>query len=131
MLEAAHQENLDVDRLSFTGCLQILQARLPGCDSTTSQGLNRWYQLLMTEMAQHKLEPRRNRVNPRLVKRKMSKFAKKRAEHRGRPILEESLFRDCVYYLMSGIGLSPIEYGVRRTSQGSIENHGYEPALPG
>jgi hypothetical protein len=64
MLETAHQEYLDVDRLSFTGCLEILQARLPECDSTTSQGLNRWYQLLMTEMAQHKLEPRRNRVNP-------------------------------------------------------------------
>jgi hypothetical protein len=33
MLEAAHQENLDVDRLSFTGCLQFLQARLPECHS--------------------------------------------------------------------------------------------------
>ena len=29
MLEAAQRETLDVDRLSFTGCLQILQARLP------------------------------------------------------------------------------------------------------
>lgn len=89
MLEAAQQENLDVDRLSFTGCLQILQARLPECDSTTPQGLNRWYQLLLTEMAQEKLEPRRNRVNPRVVKRKMSKFAKKRPEHRGRPPLKK------------------------------------------
>ena len=40
MLEAAQRENLDVDRLSFTGCLQILQARLPECDSTTPQRLN-------------------------------------------------------------------------------------------
>ena len=55
MLEAAQQESLDVDRLSFTGCLQILQARLPECDSITPQGLNRWYQLLLEEMAQ---EPR-------------------------------------------------------------------------
>ena len=68
MLQAAHQENLDVDRLSFTGCLQDLQARLPECDSTTRQGLDRWYQLLLTEMAQEKLEPHRNRVNPRVVK---------------------------------------------------------------
>ena len=90
MLEAAQQESLDVDRLSFTGCLQILQSRLPECDSITLQGLNRWYQLLLEEMAQERLEPRRNRVNPRVVKRKMSKFAKKRPEHRGRPPLKKT-----------------------------------------
>jgi hypothetical protein len=43
MLEAAQRENLDVDRLSFTGCLQILQARLPECDSTTPQRLDQWF----------------------------------------------------------------------------------------
>jgi Insertion element 4 transposase N-terminal/Transposase DDE domain len=90
MLEAAQRENVDVDRLSFTGCLQILQARLPECDSTTPQRLHQWYQLLLTELAQERLEPRRNRVNPRVVKRKMSKFAKKRPEHRGRPPLQKS-----------------------------------------
>jgi Insertion element 4 transposase N-terminal/Transposase DDE domain len=90
MLEAAHQENLDVDRLSFTGCLQILQARLPECDSSTPQRLNQWYRLLLVELAQERLEPRRNRVNPRVVKRKMSKFAKKRPEHRGRPPLKKT-----------------------------------------
>ena len=89
MLEAAQQENLDVDRLSFTGCLQILQARLPECDSTTPQRLDHWYQLLLAELAQERLEPRGNRVNPRVVKRKMSKFAKKRPEHRGLPPLKK------------------------------------------
>jgi hypothetical protein len=90
MLEAAQRENLDVDRLSFTGCLQILQARLPECDSTTPQRLDQWYDLLLAELAQERLEPRRNRVNPRVVKRKMSKFAKKRPEHRGRPPLKKT-----------------------------------------
>gem|GEM_PF-3886691 len=90
MLEAAQRENLDVDRLSFTGCLQILQARLPECDSTTPQRLDQWYQLLLAELIQERLEPRRNRVNPRAVKRKMSKFAKKRPEHRGRPPLKKT-----------------------------------------
>ena len=73
MLEAAQRENLDVDRLSFTGCLQILQARLPECDSTTPQRLDQWYDLLLAELVQERVEPRRNRVNPRVVKRKMSK----------------------------------------------------------
>jgi hypothetical protein len=90
MLEAARTEDLDVDRLSFTGCLHILQARLPECDTTTPANLSQWYRLLLQEMADEKIEPRRNRVNPRVVKRKMSKFAKKRPEHRGRPSLKKT-----------------------------------------
>ncbi len=90
MLEAATEANLDVDRLSFTGCLRILQARLPECDSSTPVALDAWYQLLLQEMADERIEPRRNRVNPRVVKRKMSKFAKKRPEHRGRPPLKKT-----------------------------------------
>ena len=85
MLSAAKPDNLDVDGLSFTGCLRILQARLPECESSTPVSLERWYRLLLQEMAQERIEPRRNRTNPRVVKRKMSKFAKKRPEHRRRP----------------------------------------------
>jgi hypothetical protein len=90
MVEAAQRQGLDVDRLSFTGCLHILQARLPECDSTTPQRLNEWHQLLLEELAQERTDPRRNRVNPRVVKRKISKFAKKRSEHRGRPPLQKT-----------------------------------------
>lgn len=84
MLETAQKENCDVDRLSFTGCWRILQARLPECDSSTPSRLEEWYRLVLEEMAEERIEPRRNRINPRVVKRKMSKFAKKRAEHRHR-----------------------------------------------
>jgi hypothetical protein len=90
MLEAAQQENRDVDRLSFTGCLRILQARLPECDSSTPTGLEQWYRLLIAEMAEERIEPRRNRVNPRVIKRKMSKWRKKRPEHRHRPPLKKT-----------------------------------------
>lgn len=89
MLEAAKEDNLDVDRLSFTGCLRILQARLPECETSTPYGLEHWYRLLLAEMAQERIGPRRNRVNPRVVKRKMSKFAKKRPEQRHRPPLQK------------------------------------------
>lgn len=90
MLEAAKEDQLDVDRLSFTGCLRILQARLPECDTATTIGLEQWYRLLLAEMAQERIESRRNRVNPRVVKRKMSKFAKKRPEHRHRTPLKKT-----------------------------------------
>jgi Transposase DDE domain len=90
MLEAANESQLDVDRLSFTGCLRILQARLPECDSSTPNRLEDWYRLLLAEMSQERIEPRRNRVNPRVIKRKMSKWRKKRPEHRHRPPLKKT-----------------------------------------
>jgi hypothetical protein len=96
MLEAAKEENLDVDRLSFTGCLRILQARLPECDSSTPICIEQWYRLLLQEMAEERIEPRRNRVNPRVVKRKMSKWLKKRSEHRSRPPLQKTFAQTVV-----------------------------------
>lgn len=82
MMEAARSEHLDVDRLSFLGCLQILRCRLPECNSRRPQSLQAWYESLLAEMAAERTDPRRNRINPRVVKRKMSKFNKKRPEHR-------------------------------------------------
>jgi hypothetical protein len=90
MLEAAKECQLDVDRLSFTGCLRILQARLPECDNSTPIRLEQWYRLLLEELAQECIEPRRNRVNPRVIKRKMSKWPKKRPKHRHRPPLNKT-----------------------------------------
>ena len=82
MLEAANQQNLDVDRLSFTGSFRILQCRLPECESRTPMLLSEWKQNLLWEIGQEQIEPRRNRINPRVIKRKMSKWQKKRPHHR-------------------------------------------------
>lgn len=90
MHEAATAEAINVDRLSFTGCLRVLQARMPECDTSSPLHLEQWYRLLLEELGQERIEPRRNRVNPRVVKRKMSKFAKKRPEHRHRPPLRKA-----------------------------------------
>jgi Transposase DDE domain/Insertion element 4 transposase N-terminal len=80
MFEAAQTEALDPRRISFTATLKILRCRLPQCPRGR-KGLLKWYADLMTEVAKEKLPPRRDRVNPRVVKRKMSKWAKKRALH--------------------------------------------------
>jgi hypothetical protein len=90
MTEAAAQAELDPDRLSFTGCLQILRCRLPECDGRTPMTLGRWYQALLHEMAAERTDPRRNRINPRVIKRKMSKWPKKRSEHRRPPPLKKT-----------------------------------------
>jgi hypothetical protein len=92
MFEAAATAGLDTDRLSFTGCFQILKCRLPECDSSTPGRFERWYRGLLWEMQRERTddEVRRNRINPRVVKRKMSKFKKKRPEHRHLPPLEKT-----------------------------------------
>jgi hypothetical protein len=96
MVEAAKTRNLDTDRLSFLGCLQILRCRLPECDSSTPQTLEAWYAALLWEMSREITDDRRNRINPRVVKRKMSKFAKKRPEHRPAPRLEKQFIQTVV-----------------------------------
>jgi transposase IS4-like protein/DDE family transposase len=100
MFEAAESVGLDPDRLSFLGCFQILKCRLPECNSSTPRRFEEWYRGLLWEMQQERTddEVRRNRINPRVVKRKMSKFKKKRPEHRRVPPLNKT-FVDTVVML--------------------------------
>ncbi len=90
MFQAAAAKGLDPDRLSFTGCFQILKCRLPECDTRTPQTFQAWFEGLLWEMQQETIEPRQNRVNPRVIKQKMSKWKKKRPEHRHRPPLTKT-----------------------------------------
>jgi len=96
MFEAAATVDLDPDRLSFTGCFQVLKCRLPECQAKTPVELRRWYESLLWEMQAERTEPRRNRVNPRVIKRKMSKWKKKRPEHRHLPPLEKTFLETVV-----------------------------------
>jgi Insertion element 4 transposase N-terminal/Transposase DDE domain len=100
MFEAAAGAGLDTDRLSFTGCLQILRCRLPECDGTTPGKLETWYRGLLWEMQRERTddEVRRNRINPRVVKQKMKRFKKKRPEHRRPPRLKKT-FAEAVVIL--------------------------------
>lgn len=84
MQEAAATRGIDPRRLSFTGTLKILRCRLPECPASR-RGRSRWYHNLLAEIAEEVLEARRNRINPRVIKRKMSNWRKKRPEHRNYP----------------------------------------------
>lgn len=84
MSEAARRKDLAPRRLSFTGALKVLRCRLPECPKSRP-GLQRWYEDLLAEIAEEVLPPRRNRINPRVIKRKMSNWRKKRPEHRRSP----------------------------------------------
>ena len=84
MQEAAATKGIDPHRLSFTGSLKILRCRLPECPASR-RGRSQWYRDLVAEIAEEVLEDRRNRINPRVIKRKMSNWRKKRPEHRNHP----------------------------------------------
>lgn len=96
MAEAAAAAGLDPDRLSFISCLRILRLRLRECTGRSGSAFWAWYEDLLWEMGQERLPPRRNRVNPRVVKRKMSKFKKKRACHRPAPPLKKKFIEAIV-----------------------------------
>ncbi len=85
MLEAAHLADLDPDRISFTNALRILQAAIPEFQQSDPACHPTLYQRMLRDMAHFRLPPRETRTNPRVVKRKMSNFDKKRPEHRHWP----------------------------------------------
>jgi hypothetical protein len=84
MSEAARASDVPPRRLSFTGALKVLRCRLPECPKSRP-GLQRWYEDLLAELAEEVLPKRRHRINPRVIKRKMSNWRKKRPEHRCYP----------------------------------------------
>lgn len=99
MFEAAATVEIDPDRLSFTGCFQILQCRLPECDACSPVSLIAWYEGVLWEMSQERTDPRRNRINPRVIKQKVSKWPKKQAQHFKPPPLTKT-FQESVVMLI-------------------------------
>ncbi len=81
MHEAAVQVDLDPDRLSFVGALQVIQNAVPEFQMAAPEQLPRLYQRLLRDIGSKRLPHRCPRSNPRVVKRKMSKFKLKRLEH--------------------------------------------------
>lgn len=84
MQDAAAATDLDPQCLSFTNTLKILRCRLPECPRSVA-GRRQWHRNLLSEIAEEVLEPRRNRINPRVIKKKMSNWEKKKPEHRRYP----------------------------------------------
>lgn len=82
MLDAAHLVNLDPDNLSFTNAVALIQAAIPEFQMISPASFSDRYLQLLQDIACFQLPPRVPRSNPRVVKRKMSNFEKKRPCHR-------------------------------------------------
>jgi Insertion element 4 transposase N-terminal/Transposase DDE domain len=84
MFQAALEAKTDPLSISFVGTLKILRCRIGACPRGKA-AQRRWWRNLVQEVAEEVLPPRRNRINPRVIKRKMSKWKKKRPRHRDSP----------------------------------------------
>ena len=96
MHDAAVAGQVDPDRLSFTNSWRILQCQLP---ESPQQAPAVWYRCLLREVRRQVLRPRRQRWYPRVIKKKMSNWQKKRPEHR-RPPQPTKPFREAVVILI-------------------------------
>ncbi|MEJ2749966.1 MAG: IS4 family transposase [Anaerolineae bacterium] len=95
MHEAAVQANIDPDQLSFVHAVEVIKDAIPEFQMVAADQREQLYQRLLRDIARRPLPERRNRVNPRVVKQKMSNFLKKRPKHYQWPQPEIS-FREAV-----------------------------------
>jgi hypothetical protein len=84
MAFAAGREGHSPRQLSFTGSLSVLRLRLAEAPAGRV-ARRRWWAALLAEVGELVLEPRRDRVNPRVIRRQQSKWPKKRPEHHHHP----------------------------------------------
>jgi hypothetical protein len=85
MHEAALQAKVAPDRLSFVHSVRILRTAVFQAQIVATEQSADWYQQLLHDIGQAQLPQRDNRINPRVVKRKMSNFALKREQYRHWP----------------------------------------------
>lgn len=94
---AAAQAGVAPRRVSFTGALKVLRCRLAECPAD-EPGRAQWYERLVDEIAEEILPDRRPRFNPRVIKKKMSNWKKKRPEHRTKTVPSKR-FRETIKIL--------------------------------
>ncbi len=94
MLDAAVARGVEPTRISFQATIDLIQIRLPTCPAEP-RAVGRWWAQLVAEVGEELLPPSRNRVNPRVIKRKMSKWPKKRRRHFNYPQPKKK-FRDSI-----------------------------------
>ena len=82
MHQAALQAQVAPDHLSFVNSVRILRDAIFQAHIVATSQAQDWYQRLLQDIGREQLLKRDNRCNPRVIKRKMSKFDLKRACHR-------------------------------------------------
>ena len=81
MHEAATSADIDPRSLSFIHAVRVVRETVPLLRAAGTEQLIPLYRAMIGHIATGRLPPRDPRINPRVVKVKMSGFAKKRPEH--------------------------------------------------
>jgi hypothetical protein len=81
MHESAKRQDIDPRTLSFTHAVRVIREAIPLMRAAKTEQLPALYEAMLTQIGLGKLPPRDNRINPRVIKVKMSKWKKKRPEH--------------------------------------------------
>jgi hypothetical protein len=85
MHQAAQSVNIEPRELSFIHAIRVMRETIPIMRAARSEQLPFLYSCMIQHIATGRLPPRRDRINPRVIKVKMSNFAKKRPEHYNPP----------------------------------------------
>jgi len=97
MMEGSCRVGTSPRRMSFTGTLKIVRCRIAE-SASDEEGRKKWYESLVLEVAEEVLPPRRPRINPRVIKKKLSPWPKKQPTPRSER-LPVKQFRDTVQIL--------------------------------
>jgi hypothetical protein len=81
MHEAALSVDVDPRRLSFIHAVRVIRETAPLMRTAPTCQLPLLYAAMIQHIALGQLPPRDNRINPRVIKKTVSKFRKKRPEH--------------------------------------------------
>lgn len=95
MHDAAVDADVNADRLSFVGALRIVQDALIEFQMADPVCHPALVTRLLHDLARERLPERRNRINPRVVKRTVIRFPRKRTEH-AHPPQPSCPFREAV-----------------------------------
>lgn len=98
MHEAALTQQIDPRRLSFLDSLRVIRDAVADMRNARTEQLPVLHRGMLRLIAQCRLPPRDHRINPRVIKRKMSKWLKKRAQHY-RPPQPNKPFNEAVVML--------------------------------
>lgn len=81
MLRTAQHAQIDPDRLSFIETVHLIHDALPLCELVAHHDYDRLWLWLLDWIAYFQLPPRPERINPRVIKKRRTKFPRKRPEH--------------------------------------------------
>jgi len=98
MHEAALSIDVDPRTLSFIHAVRVVRETIAVMRSAPTSALPFLYAAMIAKIAEEMLPPRDNRINPRVIKVKMSNWPKKREEHYRAPQPKKS-FNDSIVML--------------------------------